>query len=68
MHRLPCPGQSLPRPDAIGEPGNLRGFCPAIGDGNPRLKVLTHGFALDDRRIDALRAFLRADTDERYNP
>lgn len=32
------------------------------------LEDLTHGPSLDDRRIDALVAFLRALTDERYEP
>ncbi|WP_281353991.1 hypothetical protein [Mesorhizobium zhangyense] len=32
------------------------------------VKELTHGPALDDRRVEALVAFLRTLTDARYEP
>lgn len=43
-------------------------FGPPQVEGNLSMEELTHGPALDDRRIDALVAFLKTLTDARYEP
>jgi cytochrome c peroxidase len=55
-------------PDRLINPETGKPFGPPEVPATLSMKELTHGPALDDKRIDALVAFLKTLTDRRYEP